>query len=108
MKIKLYQINLDKDTHGVAFESFDRLEKLQGFGEVDTAIYDKTYEGCVEADDLEDVFRIFNIDHPAGYTGRSLSVSDVVEVEEAEHITPGFYFCDSIGFKKISWKEKEA
>ena len=38
----------------------------------------------------------FNIDYPADYKGRSLSVSDVVEIRESDTLNPGFYFVDSI------------
>ena len=79
MEIKIYQINLDRDEEGVAFESMDMLERYQHTKEINPEIYDKVFEGTVEARDLEDVFRIFNIDHPDGYRGRSLSVSDIVE-----------------------------
>jgi hypothetical protein len=44
---------------------------------------------------------MFNTDHPAGYTGRSLSVSDVVEITDGDK--KGFYFCDNIGFQKIDF-----
>jgi hypothetical protein len=56
---------------------------------------------------------MFNTALPADYRGRSLSVSDVVEIVEAENVKPGFYFCDSIGFKEVPFepdiaKEQEA
>ena len=40
---------------------------------------------------------MFNVDHPEGYTGRSLSVSDVVEFV-GEGVC---YFCDILGFKIV-------
>lgn len=52
---------------------------------------------------LEAIYEKFNIDHPADYEGRSLSVSDVVEIRESNTLNPGFYFVDSIGFKAISF-----
>ena len=33
------------------------------------------------------------------YCGHSLSVSDIVEIEDGDNF--GFYYCDSIGFKKV-------
>lgn len=50
---------------------------------------------------MEDVFRMFNINHPEGYRARSLSVSDVVEVTGSDKLKDGFYFCDNIGFNEI-------
>lgn len=52
---------------------------------------------------LENIYQKFNVDHPADYKGRSLSVSDVVEIRESDTLNPGFYFVDSIGFKSISF-----
>jgi len=52
---------------------------------------------------LENIYQKFNFDHPADYKGRSLSVSDVVEIRESDTLNPGFYFVDSIGFKSISF-----
>lgn len=46
---------------------------------------------------------LLNIDHPEDYRGRSLSVSDVVEVYESDAIPQGFYFCDSFGFKQVTF-----
>ena len=52
---------------------------------------------------LENIYQKFNVDHPADYKGRSLSVTDVVEIRESDTLNPGFYFVDSIGFKSISF-----
>ena len=103
MKIRIYQINLERDTNRVAFESLELLERYQGSREIDSAIYDKTYEADVSCKSLEDVFRRFNLEHPADYSGRSLSVSDIVEVVEDEKLMPGFYFCDSVGFEQVAF-----
>lgn len=64
--------------------------------------YEKRYARTDAVDDytspidyLEELFREFNIDHPADYTGRSLSVSDVVILDGVA------YFCDDFGWKKL-------
>ena len=54
------------------------------------------------------MFVLFQSGRPEGFQGHSLSVSDVVEVEDAASITPGFYFCDSIGFKEIPFRPELA
>ena len=59
--------------------------------------------GIVRRISLENIYQKFNVDHPADYKGRSLSVSDVVEIRESDTLNPGFYFVDSIGFKSISF-----
>lgn len=103
MDIKIYQINMGRDENRVAFQRIDSLERFQGSAEIKSEIYDKIFEGKVNCGNLEDVYRMFNTDHPEGYTGRSLSVSDVVEVRKSDDIEPGFYFCDTIGFKKVDF-----
>ncbi len=126
MKIRIYQINLDRDEDRVAFESLDHLERYQGSSEIKSSIYDMVYEGEVDCAGLEDVFRMFNLDHPADYMGRSLSVSDVVEVmgiqpeqdissenddrdtPETQAQKPGFFFCDSYGFKQVEFDAEAA
>lgn len=99
MKIRIYQINLGRDLNHVCFIGLDRLAHYQGSADVDSSLYDKVYEGEVDSHDPEDVYRIFNLDHPEGYTGHSLSVSDVIEVIGEREST--FHFCDLCGFRMI-------
>ena len=57
---------------------------------------------------------MFNLDHPKGYKGRSLSVSDVVEIIGADGEST-YNFCDTVGFQKVNfaptspknWKEEK-
>lgn len=103
MEINIYQINLDRDRDGLAFISHDLVNAKQGSPDIDPQLYDKVFEGEVTADTLEDVYRIFSLEHPEGYAGRSLSVSDIVEVVDSEQVAPGAYYCDSIGFKEVAF-----
>lgn len=107
MKIKIYQINSDRDVNQMMFMAHDRLEKFQGSSEVDSKIYDKIYEKEVPCNGLEEVYQMFNLNHPSDFRGHSLSVSDVVEVSESEKVADGFYFCDSFGFKKVAFNPAE-
>ena len=103
MRIRIYQINLDRDTNHVAFVGTERLERYQGSSAIDSALYDKVFEGDVDSTDLEAVFQMFNLNHPKGYAGRSLSVSDIVEIVE-DPVPGNFYFCDTMGFKHIAFQ----
>lgn len=103
LEISIYQINCDRDTDKLAFESYECLTNELGYSEVKPEIYDKVFDGTVNATDLEDVYRMFNIDMPEEYNGRSLSVSDIVEVRNSENIENGFYYCDAIGFQKVDF-----
>ena len=48
---------------------------------------------------LAKLFQTFNINHPADYKGRSVSVSDVIVLKCGDKISA--YFVDSIGFVKL-------
>ena len=99
MKIELYQVDMERDLNRIAFEGYETIR--QNTGSIDSEVYEMVFSGDVDASDLEDIFRIFNKEHPEGYCGRSMSVSDVVVVKESANIHPGAYFCDNIGFKEI-------
>ena len=62
------------------------------------------FDGDVECSGLEDVYAMFNETCPESFTGHSLSVSDIVEIENSDIVEKGFYFCDSFGFKKIDFE----
>ena len=102
-EFSIYQINTDRDNNRICFLGLDSLERFQHSKEVDPALYDRTYDGKLDCSTLETIYEKFNIDHPADYKGRSLSVSDVVEIRESDTLNPGFYFVDSIWFKSISF-----
>lgn len=92
MKIKVYQIDHEKDSRNVMFMNYAFTEKHGG---IDPAVYKTVFDGNVDTDNLEEIFTLLNTDAPVGYNGHSLSVSDIVETED------GFHFCDIIGFKKL-------
>jgi len=101
MKIKIYQIDLDKDENGVAFLPLEK--SLEKSDKINSKIYDLVFDDEVDCENLEDVFRKFNldIDYMENYSGRSLSVSDIVEVINGEKSE--FHYCDNIGFKKVEF-----
>ena len=62
-----------------------------------SAMYDKVYSCTFPKETtLDDMYRIFNIEHPADYKTRSLSVSDVLQVNDK------FYYVDSIGYAELT------
>lgn len=96
MKIRIYQIDGDKDINRVKFDSFESMKKYSGLEQPDASIYENVYEGKVNAKDLEDVYSIFNTGaRPGEFRGHSLSKSDIVEVIESDKI---------VG--KIDWLER--
>lgn len=50
MNIRIYQINMKRDTDRLAFMGSELLEKNLGSFAVDSKIYDKVYEGEVSCE----------------------------------------------------------
>lgn len=48
MNIRIYQVNMKRDTNNVAFMRYELLEKLQGSQAVNAQIYDKVFDGEVD------------------------------------------------------------
>lgn len=99
---EIYQIKGGDETRDYRFESYEGLQK-HGL-KPDFKNYDKVYTGDVSilpvnsgtmGAKLEAVFEKFNIDHPADFKGHSLSVSDVVVMDDKA------YYVDSFGFKPL-------
>lgn len=103
MNVRIYQINMKRDANNVAFMNYESLPKFQGSSEIDSSLYDKVFEGEVNCFTLEKLYEIFNLEHPAGYKGRSMSVSDVVEIIDGNTGKSYFHFCDSFGFQKVDF-----
>jgi len=108
LEIRIYQIDMDRDANRVCYLGLESLEKFQGSSTIDSSLYDKIYEGTVDCQNLEQVFEMFNLNHPAEFHAHSLSVSDIVEVVEGGNEKPGFYFCDSIGFEPVPFDANRA
>lgn len=102
MKIKIYQIDTEKDQHNVKFEGYERLEKYQGTRDIDASIYTEVFSGETESETLEGVYRDFNTKLQPLHRGHSLSVSDIVVTKD------GAFYCDSFGFKKVDFDEQQA
>lgn len=105
MRIKIYQINQDKDSNKVKFSGYDNLQKYQGSSDIDSSIYKNVFFGDVDCEDLEDIYTLFNTQKVPTHQGHSLSVSDVIEVIESDNelLKGKCFFCDSIGYKTIDF-----
>lgn len=106
-KITIYQIDKDIDYDEVCFSPYDNLENLQGTKDIDSSIYMNVFSGTVESGGLEDIYRVFNTNSPDGYKGRSLSVSDVVAIEN-ENMETKYFYCDKCGFVEVEFDPNEA
>ena len=94
----IYQLRNEDSTRDYRFEPYDR---LQAAGRtVDKANYTEVYSAPLTADTtLEDIYRTFNVDHPADFKGHSLSVSDVVVLHQNGQDTA--HYCDNVGFQQV-------
>ena len=100
----IYQLKDSGETRDIRFMDMDYLER-EGIP-VSRENYTLVYTGELkEGMCLEDIYMKFNIDHPADFTGHSLSVSDVVVLHQDGENTS--HYVDSVGFKEIPEFTKE-
>lgn len=100
MKIKIYQIDRERCNDDCLFENYDSV--MNRYNKIDPSIYKTVYDGESYMSDLEGVYAQFNTERPPVFRGRSMSVSDVVEIcDNTDRDSKGIYFCDRIGFKKL-------
>lgn len=94
----IYQLKREDATRDYRFEPYDRLQAA-GLA-VDPAHYEPVYSGPMTPGmTLENIYTRFNIDHPQDFKGHSLSVSDVVVVQQGGQSTA--HYVDSFGYKTV-------
>lgn len=101
MRVKIYQINSDRDSEKVKFCNLKNLKELTGSSTVKPSLYDEVFNADLETKDLEELFEQFNTKWHPLFRGHSMSVSDVVVTDD------GAFFCDSVGFEKIDFDESQ-
>lgn len=73
---------------------------LSHFGTLSLDDYDQVYRDFIEASSPDEakakLFRQFNIDHPDDFTGRSMSISDILYLDER------YWYCDFIDFQDVT------
>ncbi len=100
--LRIWQLKADSEFE-LRFKSYEEATKLAGEPSVHN--YEVVYDGEIETNDLEAIYAIFNAKHPVGFTGHSLSMSDVVELYD--DYDSDFYYVDRYGFEKIKFKAQE-
>lgn len=97
---EIYQLKSGDENRDIRFEPYEQLQK-QGI-KPNFARYDKVYEGDFNAvrgknlsDKMEALFEKFNIDRPNDFKGHSLSISDVVAVDDKA------FYVDRVGYKEL-------
>lgn len=98
----LYQVKRGEEHSDLLFTNMSMIQKLKL--KIEQSHYDKVYSGSADgkastSEVLESLFVKFNLEFPADYRTRSMSVSDVVVLHE--NGVDKAYFCDSIGFVEV-------
>lgn len=103
-QLGIYQITARDPEHDYRFMGLDFVRK-KGMT-VARADYDLIYTApLTEKDTLDGIYERFNIQRPADFTGHSLSVSDVVVLNDGNTVKA--YYVDSIGFAELPGFFKE-
>ncbi len=103
----ILQIKKGNEYHNKRFENYKHT--IREYNKIDLNDYD--IKGIFDTKDfyetnkktsrlLEDIYEIWNTTrHPDGFTGHSLSVSDIIAIYKENKVK--FHFCDSIGFREL-------
>ena len=93
MKYKIKQIK-DVENCAYAFKHYEWSKNV-----IDLKDYEVVYEGDLDCPEmpnaLEELFEIFNTKRPKDFEGRSMSISDVVEIDGKN------YYCDFVGWEEL-------
>lgn len=101
MKYRILQLDRDRESVSQNRKMFEPWEVLNKCcGGFDIRDYKEVYAGDHQTDKstevaLDEIFEQFNLRHPEDFRGHSLSVSDVVIMDNE------IYFCDSFGWVKV-------
>ena len=91
-----YKIKRIKDVENCAY-AFKRYEWAKNV--LDLNDYEVVYEGELDYPEmpnaLEELFEIFNVKRPKDFERRSMSISDVVEIDGKN------YYCDFVGWEEL-------
>ncbi len=99
LRVRIWQLKPDVDIR-MKFIGYDEL--LERFGDPVPENYQAAYDGALDTNDLEEIYAKFNVEHPEGFTGHSLSMSDVVELYD--EAGSEFHYVDRFGFKQIDFQ----
>lgn len=100
MTFKIYQLKSRSDARQFAFQKFDRVRDVFSINNYDCK-YEGQYDDVNVTNDnvnqvLETIYINFNAHRPEDFSGWSLSVSDVILINDTD-----YYYVDRIGFKHI-------
>lgn len=100
--IRIHQLKPDADIM-IKFIGYDEL--TEKYGEPNPENYQVVYDGQIDTNNLEAIYTKFNLNHPPGYKGHSLSMSDVIELYDSAGSS--FHYVDQFGFQEIVFQRLE-
>ena len=100
--VRIWQLKPDVD---VCMKFIPYEEMVRQFGAPSPEAYRIAYDGQLDTNDPEAIYARCNVNHPSGYNGHSLSMSDVVELYDTQGSE--YHYCDRFGFQKISFESPE-
>ena len=105
-KYTIYQIKKGEEYHNARFTDWKGLKRYNV--PFDKNSYESVYGGYItdisrsqnRAVILDDIFRKFNVDRPEDFRGHSLSVSDIIVLEDKN--SSSAFFVDSYGMTEVT------
>jgi hypothetical protein len=93
---EIYQVKEGDAYRGIRFASYEELT-----GKPDLKNYVRVYSGELEKGEfLNELWQKFNIDHPKDFSGRSMSVSDIIVIFDSTKLNA--YYANRFGFKDVT------
>lgn len=102
-KIRLYQVK-PGFLREYGFRGYKSMAREFQEPKIRREVYDLAWEGTTyKTPNKDQLFLDLNLPDrkPEGYTGRSMSVSDLLEFPDLDEL----WYCDSLGWKRVEWKE---
>jgi hypothetical protein len=100
--VRIWQLKADSN-FSMRFIPFDEFKER--FGKPSKDNFEVVFDGSLPTNNLDAIYEICNINHPDGYKGHSLSMSDVVELYDESGSE--FHYVDRFGFKEIGFETQE-
>ena len=99
----IYQVKHTDELRDIRYEG---LEWIKSIGQtVQRNNYELVYTGTLskegsQIEKLENLYRIFNVEHPQDFTGHSLSISDIVALKQVGVVS--YHYVDSVGYRELT------
>lgn len=97
MRIKIYQINPDRDINRVRNERLSNLQCCQGSPGIQASLYDEVFNAEMDFNGLEALYTQFNTTGHPLYRGDQMKVSDIIVTDD------GAFYCDRFGFAPVDF-----